>query len=142
MEEIKTTLWNDYKAVSNQINATNDSNNDNIKLLFEERDKIRNELIKLEQTEIEADLKKRQMEIEVKNKEVQITAENSREKIRNQITIGTFTVTTMVSLYTIIRTFNFDKTATVTSTLGRNILSGAIPKLFKRWYILKPRKGV
>ena len=132
MEEIKTTLWNDYKAVSNQINATNDSNNDNIKLLFEERDKIRNELIKLEQTEIEADLKKRQMEIEVKNKEVQITAENSREKIRNQITIGTFTVTTMVSLYTIIRTFNFDKTATVTSTLGRNILSGAIPKLFKR----------
>ena len=132
MDKIKKTLWSDYDKVSNQINDVTDVNNDKYKLLLEERDKVRNELIKLEQTKIEADLKKQQLETEVKNKEAQIKAEDQRESVRNKITIGTFLVTTGISVYAIIRTFKFDETGTVTSTLGRNILTSAMPKMFKR----------
>ena len=132
MDKIKKTLWSDYDKVSNQINDVTDVNNEKYKLLLEERDKVRNELIKLEQTKIEADLKKQQLETEVKNKEAQIKADDQREAVRNKITIGTFLVTTGISVYAIIRTFKFDETGTVTSTLGRNILTSAMPKMFKR----------
>lgn len=132
MDKIKKTLWSDYDKVSNQIDDVTDVNNEKYKLLLEERDKVRNELIKLEQTKIEADLKKQQLETEVKNKEAQIKADDQREAVRNKITIGTFLVTTGISVYAIIRTFKFDETGTVTSTLGRNILTSAMPKMFKR----------
>lgn len=131
MKRITETLWADYEKVSGQIGTCTEKD-EGYKLLLEERDKLRNELLKLEQTSIEADLKKHQMENEVKIKEAQIEAENKREKIRNQITIGTFAVSTGVSIYAIVRTFRFDQTSTVTSTLGRNILSGVVPKMFKR----------
>ena len=98
-----------------------DKEDNSIERLYEERDKIRNELIKLEEAGLETELKRDQIE-----------AENKREKVRNQITIGTFVVTTSVSVYAIIKTFKFDQEATVTSTLGRNILNGVIPKMFKR----------
>ena len=120
MKRIKETLWQDYEKVSQQIKDLKVEDN-NYNLLLEERDKIRNELIKLEQTDIETNLKRSQMEVESK-----------REKVRNNITIGTFAITTGISLYSIIKTFKFDQGATVTSTLGRNILNGVVPKMFKR----------
>ena len=89
--------------------------------LLEERDKLRNELIKLEQINIESGVKKSQIE-----------AEDRREKVRNQITIGTFIVSTSISVFAIAKTFKFDQVATVTSTLGRSILNGVVPKMFKR----------
>jgi hypothetical protein len=120
MKKIRETLWEDYQKVSDQIKnlGTGDGQ---YELLLEERDKIRNELLKLEQLDIETGLKKDQIE-----------AENRREKIRNGITIGTFAVSTSISMYAIVKTFKFDQVATVTSTLGRNVLNGVVPKLFKR----------
>ena len=120
MDEIKKTLWSDYKKVSEKIDGL-DITSEKYESLLEERDKIRNELLKLEQAN---------MEVNIKNN--QIEAENKREKVRNSITIGTFAVSTGVSLYAILRTFKFDEGATVTSTLGRNILNGVVPKMFKR----------
>lgn len=120
MKRINETLWQDYESVSQQIKELKSDDN-GYELLLEERDKIRNELIKLEQTNIETNLKKSQME-----------AEDKREKVRNNITIGTFAITTSISVYAIIKTFKFDQGATVTSTLGRNILNGVVPKMFKR----------
>lgn len=131
MKKIKETLWADYDAISVKINAC-ESNSENYKSLLDERDKIRNELIKLEQTVIEADSKKKQLETETKIKEAQIAAENKREIIRNSITIVTFIVTTIVSVKAIDKTFQFDEEGTFTSTLGKNILYGIIPKPFKR----------
>lgn len=120
MKRIKETLWQDYNKVSQQINEV-DVKNDKYELLLEERDKIRNELIKLEQVDMETNLKVSQM-----------NAESKREKIRNKITVGTFAITTSISVFAIIKTFKFDQGATVTSTLGRNILNGVVPKMFKR----------
>ena len=120
MEKTKETLWNDYEKVSNQIRNL-DLKDAKYELLLEERDKIRNELIKLEQVGIDSDMKK-----------LQIEAEDKREKIRNGITIGTFVVTTGVSIWTVIKTFKFDQGATVTSTLGRTSLTNVVSKIFKR----------
>ena len=120
MSEIKEALWNDYKDASDRINVL-EVGTEEYTLALEERDKLRNELIKLEQIERDTNVKV-----------CQIESEDKREKIRNGITIGTFLVTTGVSVYTIAKTFKFDQVATVTSTLGRNILNGVVPKMFKR----------
>ena len=120
MSEIKKALWSDYHEVTKKINEM-ELNSENCKAALEERDKLRNELIKLEQ-----------IELDTKTKISQIEAEDKREQIRNVITIGTFVVSTGVSVYTIAKTFKFDQVATVTSTLGRNILNGVVPKMFKR----------
>ncbi len=120
MEKIKEALWDDYGKVSKELEEWN-VDTEQFKSLKEERDNIRNELIKLEQIKQESEIKREQIE-----------SENKREDIRNKITIGTFVVTTGVSVYTIAKTFKFDQVATVTSTLGRNILNGVVPKMFKR----------
>ena len=117
---IEKALWKDYNELGDLINVM--SNDDERKRgLLEERDKIRNELLKLEQNK---------NDIMIKREE--INAEDEREKIRNRITIATFGISTAISLYAIAKTFKFDQDSTVTSTLGRNILNGVIPKLFKK----------
>ena len=109
MSKIEEALWQDYKAISDRIEVL-DIESEGYEAALGERDKLRNELLKLEQIE----------------------SENKREKIRNGITVGTFVVSTGVSLYAIAKTFKFDQVATVTSTLGRNILNGVVPKIMKR----------
>lgn len=120
MSEIKEALWQDYKATSDLIKGL-DVDSENYKTALEERDKIRNELLKFEQIEQDKEIKMSQ-----------IKSENEREKVRNKITIGTFVVSTGISVYAIAKTFKFDQVATVTSTLGRNILNGVVPKMLKR----------
>lgn len=120
MSKIKEALWNDYNKISGQINSMEVGAN-GYEAACKERDELRNELIKLEQIEQDKEIKLSQIE-----------SENEREKIRNGITIGTFVVSTGISIYAIAKTFKFDQVATVTSTLGRNILNGVVPKMFKR----------
>jgi hypothetical protein len=120
MKKTRETLWKDYDKVSNQIDNLSIDNEQYEKLL-EERDKIRNELIKLEQATMDSDVKK-----------LQIEAENKREKIRNGITIGTFGVSTIIGIWTVVKTFKFDESGTVTSTLGRSSISNVVTKMFKR----------
>ena len=120
MKRINETLWKDYDKVNSQIESCT-AKDEGYRLLLEERDKIRNELLKFEQTVIEA-----------KAKEAQLIAENKREMIRNYISIGTFAASTIFSVLAMYKTFYFDEKATVTSTLGRAILNGAIPKISKR----------
>lgn len=122
MSKVEEALWNDYKKVTDLIeDLVIEENTEEYKIALGERDNLRNELIKLKQVEQEKNVKITQIE-----------SESKREKIRNGITIGTFVVTTCVSVYTISKTFKFDQVATVTSTLGRNILNGVVPKMLKR----------
>lgn len=120
MTTIETVLWEDYNRLSDLITVIT-SQDERKKELLDERDRIRNELIKLEQAKDEVRIKREQIE-----------AENKREKIRNQITIGTFSITTLLSLYAIVKTFKFDQESTVTSTLGRNLLNNVVSKLFNK----------
>lgn len=120
MNKIESTLWNNYEAVNKLILSTEISK-DEYKVLLEERDKIRNELINMDQFDQEIDVKISQIE-----------CDNMKDKIHNGITIGTFIISTGVSIYAISKTFKFDQVATITSTLGRNILNGVIPKIGKK----------
>ena len=96
--KIEDALWQDYEDAGQRIKDLSIKDGDNYRVALEDRDKIRNELIKLEQ-------------------------------MKNELSVITFGVTTGLSIYTIHRTFKFDETSTVTSTLGRNALNGVIPKL-------------
>lgn len=109
MSKIEEALWQNYEKINGQIDEL-EVGSEEYNVAQRERDEIRNELIKLKQIE----------------------EENRRDKIRNGITIGTFIVSTGVSLYAIAKTFKFDQVATVTSTLGRGILNGVVPKMLKR----------
>lgn len=119
-KNLENALWKDYNDLSDIITCM-DKDDENKKGLLEERDKLRQELLKLEISRNES-----------KVKEKEITAENGRELIRNRISIITFAISTGLSLYAISRTFKFDQESTVTSTLGRGILNNVIPRMFKR----------
>lgn len=121
MKKIEEALWSDYNDVSNLIKGIDTKQTDLYKATLEERDKIRNEMIKLKQIQQEKNMS-----------DSKIESENIRDKVRNRITLITFSITTIVSVYAMIRTFKFDQGSTVTSTLGRGILNGFIPKLSKR----------
>ena len=120
MSKTNETLWKNYEEVNEKI-LNLDTKDEGYELLLEERDKLRNELIKLEQVKMETELKKSQIE-----------AEDKREKTRNIITIGTFAVTTSVGIWTVLKTFRFDQESTITSTLGRNSITNVVSKMFKR----------
>ena len=116
MERIKEALWEDYEETKKLLEDL-EPGTDEYKMVSAEVDNIRKELIDVGKTDIESDIKKTQIEEDTK-----------RDKTKNRITIGTFMVTTGLSLYALLRTFKFDETDTVTSTLGRNILNSFLPK--------------
>lgn len=120
MKKIRETLWLDYQKVSKQLDEMK-VDTEGYKAVLDERDKLRNELLELTKMEEERNIKLAQLE-----------SESKRESIRNGITISTFIISTGVSLYAINKTFKFDQVATVTSTLGRSILNGVVPKMLKR----------
>lgn len=113
-------LWKDYNDLGDILKVI-DNGDDRRNGILEERDKIRNEILKYEQSK---------NEIEIKREE--IIAENRREKNRNRVTYATSIATFALSLYAIWRTFKFDEDSTMTSTLGRGIMNVFIPKLGKK----------
>lgn len=120
MDRIEECLWNDYTNISDIINVipADDKRKDT---LMEMKEQIMRELIKFKQS---------MKELEIREKE--LYSENKRDKTHNIISVTTFSVSVFLSLYTVNKTFRFDQDATITSTLGRNILNNMIPKLFKR----------
>jgi hypothetical protein len=128
--KIEEALWNDYNDAKSQLEglALDDKK---AEVLLKERDNIRNELIEYDKSVREVDLK-RQLSVEdSKIKSMQLTTDQKNELMRNAITIGTFLVSTTVSIITIVKTFEFDRDSSVTSTMGRGVLNGVVPKLFK-----------
>lgn len=122
MEErnIREAIWANYDEIQKEIKCIGE-NDDTYEIKLEERDKIRNELLKLEQLRNDREIKNIQFEIDKKN-----------EFIRNLITIGTFSINFISCVYFTIKSFDFDKESTMTSTMGRGILSNFMPKLFKK----------
>ena len=116
MDKIKEALWNDYEEKKELLNDM-EPGSDEYKVVASEVDNIRKELIDVDKTVAENEFKV-----------TQAADDSKKEKTRNRITIGTFVTSTVLSLYAIGKTFKFDSSSTVTSTLGRNILNAFIPK--------------
>lgn len=120
MDKLKEALWNDYEENSSVINELA-IDSPEYRSFRDERDKIRNELIKVMQIEEDKYIK-----------EYEINSANKNETIKNKIAVGTFVVTTVISVCTVIKTFKFDQEGTITSTLGRGIVNNVTSKIFKR----------
>lgn len=116
MNKIKDALWDDYYNKKELLDSL-DPSSDEYEKISREVDNIRKELIDVGKAESEKEMKTSQMQEEAR-----------RETIRNRITIGTFIGSTALSVYGIAKTFKFDEFKTVTSTLGRTILNGIVPK--------------
>lgn len=114
--ELLMAEYNDICDILKVLDAQSPQREHMLKL----RNNILDDLVKLDEIELETLNKKREIEFE-----------NKREKIRNIITISTFGVTTIVSVWGIIKTFRFDQHGTVTSTLGDGFLNGLIPRIKK-----------
>ena len=98
-------------------------------LLLKDYEKIKEESVEIN------DLKDYQKQISLQNELVnkivdleKIRTDEKIEKRKHIITIITFTVTTAVSIYMANKTFKFDQSDSITSTLGKNILNNFIPK--------------
>ena len=123
MKKIEEALWQDYDEISEAVKSirADKQNTELYKVTLEEKDKIRNEIIKLKQINQEKIIN-----------DGKIESENKRDRTKNRITIVTFSITTLVSVYAMIMTFKFDQVSTITSTLGRGVLNGFIPRLSKK----------
>jgi len=98
-------------------------------LLLKDYEKIKEESVEIN------DLKDYQKQISLQNELVnkivdleKIRTDEKIEKRKHIITIITFTVTTAVSIYMANKTFKFDQSDSITSTLGKNILNNFLPK--------------
>lgn len=120
MNKIEEALWKDYYAAEKLIESW-EVGSENYKEAVKERDNIRNELLKLEQINKEANIKA-----------MQIKSDKWQEKMRISSSLLTFGANLIVIIWGTRKTFKFDEVATVTSTMGRGILSGVSPKLFRR----------
>lgn len=130
MNKVEEALWKNFEDVETQIKSVN-VESEQYNTLLDERDKLRNQLIKIKQLELDEKIKNNQLEFEKEN-----------EFIKNGIAIGTFSINLLVCVGMAIKTFKFDTTSTVTSTMGRGILNNFIPKLFKRWLVYKRRDAL
>lgn len=128
--KIEEALWNDYNDARSKLDGLS-LDDKKAEVLIKERDNIRNELIEYDKSVKELELKKQLSENDVKLKSKQLTTEQKNELMRNGIAIGTFLISTTVSIFTIVKTFRFDEESSVTSTMGRGVLNGVVPKLFK-----------
>ena len=128
--KIEEALWNDYNDAKSKLDELS-LDDKKAEVLIKERDNIRNELIEYDKSVKELELKKQLGENDVKIKSKQLTTEQKNELMRNGIAIGTFLISTTVSIFTIVKTFRFDEESSVTSTMGRGVLNGVVPKLFK-----------
>lgn len=109
MKDTREILLADYNDISEKLKCIN-KDDDAYVTLLNDRKSIRDELVKMEE----------------------INSENKRDKIRNIITVGTFTVTSTLSVWGLLRTLKFDEGATITSTAGRGIVSDVVLKMFKK----------
>lgn len=120
--KIEDALWADYKKASDLVEGLSiGDNNESYKMALEDRDKVRTELIKMEQ-----------MKNEEQTQLLQVKNESKWNWIKFGMTLTTLGINLAFSSWAMRKTFEFDQEGTVTSTLGRGILNNSIPKLFKR----------
>ena len=120
MKKTKETLWKEYDNVCTQIESL-EIGHEKYQMLLDQKDKILNDLIKCEQISTDAEIKKHQ-----------IDTDNKLGFLGHLITGFSIIGSLAITMYGVKKTFKFDETATITSTMGRPILNGIVPKIIKR----------
>lgn len=90
--------------------------------------KLVDRAIEIKKVEIENDEKVTSREIDNDFKSQQMEDERKDRLVRNGITIASIVIPTAVTIWGTLKSFKFEETGTVTTTIGRGFINKLIPK--------------
>ena len=90
--------------------------------------KLVDRAIEIKKVEIENDEKVTSREIDNDFKSKQMEDERKDRLVRNGITIASIVIPTAVTIWGTLKSFKFEETGTVTTTIGRGFINKLIPK--------------
>ena len=90
--------------------------------------KLFDRAIELEKLDIEHQEKIKDREIDQELKLKQMSEERKDRLIKNGITIGTFVISTGVTIWGVLASFKFEEEGSITTILGRGLINKLLPK--------------
>lgn len=111
-----------------KVLSTTDVGSDKYKATVDHIVKLTDKVIDMEKLEIESEKASEQLNANSDLKWQEIEANSKDRKTQNRIAIAGLIVNSALIVWGTLKTFKFDNTSTVTSTLGRDILRRFIPR--------------
>lgn len=90
--------------------------------------KLVDRVISIDRNADDYDLKDKAREADIEVKNIQLEKDKRNQMIQNGITVGSIVVSTAVTIWGTLASFNFEKEGTVTTILGRQFISKLLPK--------------
>lgn len=111
-----------------KVLSTTDVGSDKYKATVDHIVKLTDKVIDMEKLEIESEKASEQLNASSDLKWQEIEANSKDRKTQNRIAIAGLIVNSALIVWGTLKTFKFDNTSTVTSTLGRDILRRFVPR--------------
>ena len=111
-----------------KVLSTTDVGSDKYKATVDHIVKLTDKVIDMEKLEIENEKASEQLNANSDLKWQEIEANSKDRKTQNRIAIAGLIVNSALIVWGTLKTFKFDNTSTVTSTLGRDILRRFVPR--------------
>ena len=111
-----------------KVLSTTDVGSDKYKATVDHIVKLTDKVIDMEKLEIESEKASEQLNSNSDLKWQEIEANSKDRKTQNRIAIAGLIVNSALIVWGTLKTFKFDNTSTVTSTLGRDILRRFVPR--------------
>ena len=90
--------------------------------------KLVDRVISIDRNADDYDLKDKAREADIEVKNIQLEKDKRNQMIQNGITVGSIVVSTAVTIWGTLASFEFEKEGTVTTILGRQFVSKLLPK--------------
>ena len=111
-----------------KVLSTTDVGSDKYRATVDHIVKLTDKVIDMEKLEIESEKASEQLNANSDLKWQEIEANSKDRKTQNRIAIAGLIVNSALIVWGTLKTFKFDNTSTVTSTLGRDILRRFVPR--------------
>lgn len=111
-----------------KVLSTTDVGSDKYKATVDHIVKLTDKVIDMEKLKIESEKASEQLNANSDLKWQEIEANSKDRKTQNRIAIAGLIVNSALIVWGTLKTFKFDNTSTVTSTLGRDILRRFVPR--------------
>ena len=137
-EKLNETLWNEYERLEKStLNWEGDVNNPFFTELQKNRIDVLKEINKNHLSNADESIELKKIEAEKEIKQYEQMQENKRNMFKGICTLILGGSSLIISVISLKKTFEFDKTATFTSTLGRSVVNEASkvnPNKFFKWF--------
>lgn len=137
-EKLNETLWNEYERLEQStLNWKGDVNNPFFTELQKNRIDVLKEINKNHLSNADESIELKKIEAEKEIKQYEQMQENKRNMFKGICTLILGGSSLIISVISLKKTFEFDKTATFTSTLGRSVVNEASkvnPNKFFKWF--------